>query len=453
MFPWPLLLLLASAPTSARAQDPVVPAFIEVLSAADEYFLHQTIALQLRFGIEREFFEQQLIPLFRRELDLPVQIDAGFLLDHRAAQIPPGSAGRQSLVLNGGLQYAETLPDRLIDGRAYRMVQLQYQLRGERAGALRIAPAELRLAYATAFQEDLVQGRVPESRLLATVASDAFSLKIKALPLVDVPADFLGAVGQFSMDLSADPGLLQLGQAFSLRLDLSSPLGHSNLVDIEPPDLNGLEGFHQLGRIELPAEDPSLARSWRYELAVSLASILSLPAQRFSYFDPSGLGAYRTLSSGPIPLQVAVASEPKVPVAVTPVEQNSDGMDFSSILVFLALFPWLLVFGLWLGWRSRRRQPERNAGAPKPVRNPVQDNQEEGLLEFLTQALHCSNSAIICPALAQRLMQAGVSEDLALQAAATMESLTATRYGGPELGPTQAELSKLRSALRQELSA
>jgi hypothetical protein len=443
----PLFLLLILAPTSARAQDPLVPAFIEVRSAADEYFVDQTIVLQLRLGIEREFFDQQLIPLFRRQLDFPVQVDASFLLDYPVAQVSPEANRSQSLVLNGGLQFAEILPDRLIDGRAYRTVQMQYQFRADRAGEIKLAPAELRLAYATAFQQDLVQGRVPESRLLASVASEAFTLQIKALPLAAVPNGFVDAVGQFSMNLSADPGPLRIGQAFTVQLKLSSPPGASNLAELEPPEFTGLDGFHAMGQIELPTQDPSLIRTWRYELAVSEASIHTLPMQRFFYFDPRGQGSYRSLNSEPIGLQILVDPEPKESMAETPIERESTGLDFSSVLVFLALFPWLLVFGLWIGWRSRRRRPKQKALS----HTPSDDHSEDGLVEFLARALQCSCAAIICPGLAQRLEQAGVSAQLAAEVAATIEGVTAARYGGPEFGSKPAELAAIKWALQQEL--
>jgi hypothetical protein len=83
-----LALALGGAGASASAQDlaPVQEpadeepgdawASLQTVADADAYVVGQVIDLRLRLSLDVEFFATRALPLFRRPMDLPLQIEA-----------------------------------------------------------------------------------------------------------------------------------------------------------------------------------------------------------------------------------------------------------------------------------------------------------------------------------------------------------------------------------------
>ena len=79
-----LVLSLPGLATCALAQasealDPSSRVFVEVASDRDSYVVHQPIRVRVRIGVAEDFLSRNMIQLFRRELDVPVQVAAAWL--------------------------------------------------------------------------------------------------------------------------------------------------------------------------------------------------------------------------------------------------------------------------------------------------------------------------------------------------------------------------------------
>ncbi len=309
--------------------------------------------LRLRFSIEADFLEQQVVPLFRRELDLDVQLESPWatvtsglvVLDEpRSAPLPsvsPGDplpvaetgGGRPTFALDGEVVTGERLPDRLIDGRRFVVVQRRRRLAAEYPGTLSFPAPVLRLAYATEFEDLFVDGRVPVDRREAAVEGAPLDVVVGALPETGRPLGFGGAVGDFTVSARTDHARLEAGGLLTLTLTVRGR-GADGLFT--PPDLADLDGFHL---IDIDERRTPSSRDIRYQLSPTSSAVEFVPKIMFSAYRPGrggGAAGYVTLIAPALPLIVTGSSvaEPwspapppvlEVPPPAFPVERGEDG--------------------------------------------------------------------------------------------------------------------------------
>lgn len=449
-----LLLLVGAA---AAAQAPEDHAFIELSAPRGSFYVQERVPLRLRFGFDARFLSENVIPLFRQALDLPVQVEARWLVALPGtapladAGGGPGDGGRprRTFSLNGGVGEAAASEERRAGDRTFTVLELERSFLPLAAGELVVPAAELRFAYATRFDDDLVHGRVPADRRDATVAARPLALRILPLPEEGRPPAFGGAVGHFTIRADAQPRELEAGASLRLSLVIE---GEGNLATLEPPRLDDLEGFHVYGRIEEPGAG---RRAITYDLAPLTEEVRAVPAVRFPFFDPGPPAAYRVAETPPIPLAVrpggaagrATATgggTPGVdeirdlkPVATLPRGRGSHRFPGALFAVVLGV-PWLAALGLWSWLRARERErsdPEgtrarRAAAAFREQASGAEPALADALAAYLGARLRCPAAAVIAPDLAARLARTGVPDALAARAAALLRDLVAARYGG-----------------------
>jgi hypothetical protein len=157
-----------------------------------------------------------------------------------------------------------------------------------RAGSLEISPIVARL-----------DGRSGRSR--------ARRLLIEAPPLESRPAEFLGGVGGFSVQASADPATVRSGQDFTYRLEISGPAAWGS---VSPPDLSR---FQRTGLglridpqpVEIVSEPP--VRSFVYRIRPTRAGTGVLPPVTVAAFDPRS-SRYLTRATQGLPITVVAVS-------------------------------------------------------------------------------------------------------------------------------------------------
>ena len=450
-------LLLCAAPLFGPAQEPAPGsaaserAFVEVRAPREAYYVHEPIRITLRFGVEKGFLRDHLIQPFRQELDLPVRVEAPWL--HGLAgtlalgEPDPGDGVRASFVLEDGLARAARAPDRLEGERAFTVLEIERGFLPERPGELVIPAPRLHFSFATRFREDLAQGRVPEDRSEAEVVGELLRLAIRPLPEEGRPEGFGGAVGRFTVSAEAEPTELAAGESLKLLLSIE---GEGNLALLVPPRLEGIDGFHVLGRIE---DVGSRRRAVTYDLAPLGPEVEEIPAIPFAFFDPGQPAGYRTARTEPIPIDVKPAAGGVLPpgdgrelqpgeddildLKPVPPGPGSRGRELPSALLAIALLaPWALALGVLLWLRARAcRDPARAralaaaAAFRERIDAPGADAADL-LADDLAARLACSASAVIAPDLSRRIAARGVPEELAERAAETLDSLVAARFGG-----------------------
>lgn len=453
----PLLLAVFASLFGLRS-DEVPPgesaAFVEWAAPREAFAMQEPVRLTLRFGIEKKFLEENLIQIFGRPVDVPVALEASAFssLEGVFARDPVDDPGerRASTVLNGARVFAAREGDRSVGGRAFAVFAIERTVLPLAPGVLVVAAPVLRFSYATRFEEDFFNGRVPAEKRDAAVAGSPLALRVDPWP-EGRPREFGGAVGRFTVAASAEPREVAAGESLKLALRVE---GEGNCELFAAPRLEAaLPGFHVYGMIE---EKSPARRLVTYDVAPLGADVTEVPEIAFSYFEPASgdsPGAYRTVRTEAIPLVVrgiaagaaAAARRPGTPGVddihgVKPLDGAiEDENPLSPLAVAVALVaPFLLALATIVFVRAREREKSdprralaRRAAAAfaarlaAPGADPI-----EAFAEYLAARLHSSTAAVIAHGLAARLHAAGVPDRLAARAAAFLESGIAARYGG-----------------------
>jgi tetratricopeptide (TPR) repeat protein len=195
-----------------------------------------------------------------------------------------------------------------IDGQVFQVVRFQTTVIPLRAGTLTLGPAAVHLSVLSRrrggtfndpfFNQFFQNDPFNTERRPMDVHSDPVTLTVLPLPEEGKPAGFSGAVGHFTLQVTASPTQLNAGDPITLRMNLT---GTGSLADAQPPALTSTQSFRTYEPRAGKAEGS--ARSFEQVLIPNDSNVHAIPPVRFSYFDPQTRG-YRTLESQPIALVV-----------------------------------------------------------------------------------------------------------------------------------------------------
>ena len=200
---------------------------------------------------------------------------------------------------------------RSVGDRVFRVLRFRTTLVPLRSGTIELGPASLQLnvirrtptASRTLFDRFFSDSLFGTERRPRTLRSEPLSLRVRPLPHAGRPATFSGAVGQFELDVTAEPTQLRVGDPLSLRMLLS---GAGRVTDAQPPSLVNAEGFRTYTpQMDQPAPDTTV---FEQVLIPQDETLDAIPAVHFSYFDPEA-AQYRTLTSQPIRLLLRPAPD------------------------------------------------------------------------------------------------------------------------------------------------
>ena len=192
-----------------------------------------------------------------------------------------------------------------VEGEEYqRAVLVQKLLFPTRAGALTIPEATLRLGVQRG-------GFFDPGPLAVERRTKPVTITAEALPS---EPGFSGAVGRFQARATLDKASVALGEAATLRFEVS---GSGNLEWIEQgPEVKvaGARVFPPQARSDLRPAVNGLTgtRTWEYVLVPETAAALEVPALTFRYFDTEA-GRLQTLATQPLPLRVEGGAAGAVP--------------------------------------------------------------------------------------------------------------------------------------------
>ena len=195
-----------------------------------------------------------------------------------------------------------------VDGEIFQVVRFQTTVIPLRAGTLTLGPASVQLNLLSRrqggtfndpfFDRFFQNDPFNTERRPMDVRSDPVTLTVLPLPEEGKPAGFSGAVGTFTMDVSAAPTELNAGDPITMKMSIT---GSGNLAEAQPPALTTAADFRTYEpRVN---KTDATARSFEQVLIPNDANVHAIPPVRFSYFDPQAR-AYQTLESQPIALVV-----------------------------------------------------------------------------------------------------------------------------------------------------
>jgi len=274
-----------------------------------------------------------------------------------------------------------------------------------------------------------------------SLTADPESLTALALPKDNVPSNFNGAVGNYTLTVSAGPTNVTVGDPVTVKIQIS---GHGALDALALPAQTAWRDFKTYPPTTKVDTTDALGldgtKTFEQVVVPQSAEITALPAVSFSFFD-SDRKSYRTLSQAAVPLLVkpgASAAAPTVAATSHPAQDNApqsqDIVDIKQRMGTLAQLgpplvqqPWFLALQgvpvlAWLSAVIWRRRAENLANNPhlrrqRQVAQLVRDGQEE------LRRLAADNKSEEFFATLFHLLQEQLGERLDLPASAITEAV------------------------------
>ena len=279
-----------------------------------------------------------------------------------------------------------------------------------------------------------------ERRQVALVAEPA-TLTVLPLPKENVPTNFNGAVGNFSMSITAGPTNVAAGDPVTVKVQIS---GRGTLDSLALPEQNAWREFKTYPpTTKLDTTDAlGLQGNKTFEQLVVPQSpdIKALPPVSFSFFDPDQK-SYRTLTQPAIPLVVRPGGSAPAPTVAATTRTAADNPPPAQDIVHikprlgtmaqiappLVQQPWFLALQAvpllaWLSALVWRRRTEMLANNPRlRRRRQVAQIIRQGLLELRQFASDKKSDDFFATLF--RLLQEQLGERLDLPASAITEAV------------------------------
>jgi BatD DUF11 like domain len=305
--PMKLTVSKPGSPSTAQINSGSQIAFMRLSLPDQKVYPGQVIAAQLRIYFRDDVQNEQGLQLTAMPAD-------GFTL------------GKMSQ----GMQQREQ-----IGNRVYTILPVTFALTALKAGTLRVGPASATTTIITGGQNFGPFGQFfgGEERQIG-LGSDQVTVQSLPLPTQNVPPGFNGAVGDYSMTVTASPTNVAVGDPVTIHVQIT---GHGSLDNVLLPSQAGWNDFKVFSPTSKTQTTDNLGdegtKTFEEIVTPQNASVHELPAFSFSYFNPDD-GAYHVLTQPATPLVVtAVGATPLPTIAATKAApaENQTPQDIVSI--------------------------------------------------------------------------------------------------------------------------
>jgi hypothetical protein len=167
-----------------------------------------------------------------------------------------------------------------------------------------------------------------------SAATDMLEVKSLPLPEKNQPANFTGAVGDFTMAATAGPTTVTVGDPITVRVQIS---GHGALDAVTLPPQDAWHDFKTYPpTTKLETTDQfgfQGTKTFEQIISPQNADVHELPPLTFSFFNPDD-GQYHTLTEPAVPLVVKAAGASPMPtlaVTQTPAPESQTPQDILPI--------------------------------------------------------------------------------------------------------------------------
>jgi len=399
---------------------------------------------------------------------------------------------QQIMPEGNGLTFSQLVPGqrytRRVGNATFSVVPISVAITPVKTGTVSISPmnGSIVLNNLDTFERMWGDASTP---VRAPLTSPQLDLQVSPLPTEGVPPGFNGAVGSYTMTVTAGPTNLVAGDPITLRVQIS---GHGALDSIAFPDQNNWDNFKLYSPTAKVANDPlGIDGSKTFEEIVTPqnSDIKSLPAITFSFFNPEEK-KYHTLSYPATPLVVRAATPGAMPAATAAHSENTQPTadviplkqhlgELAQIRPPLVQQPWFLalqgvpVFALMSSviWRKRKENLANNPrlrrqrqvaqivrdGLQQLHRLAVEKNSDEFfatlfrlLQEQLGERLDLPASAITEAVIDERLRPRGVNSETLASLHELFQTCNLARYAPIKSSQELAAIiPKLESALNR----
>jgi hypothetical protein len=186
-----------------------------------------------------------------------------------------------------------------VDGVTYNVVEVKKAfLFAQRSGKIEIEPMEVECVvreksgkrndpFSQFFGNDPFFGFDAYKDVIYTVKSNPINIEVVPLPEAGKPADFPGAVGNFSMNATIDKDKVKANNGINLKITIS---GKGNLKLIDAPKINfpdGIESYDPKTNENITANENGVSgsKTFEYLLIPRHEGIYKIEPWKFTYFD------------------------------------------------------------------------------------------------------------------------------------------------------------------------
>lgn len=281
--------LLVRAPAAAQP-DGDQEVFVKISVEPQSLYVTETITATLTISIRRVYINGQVV-----DYDNLLQtVDArGSALSVFGPQFRPSEM---------------TIADSSGKRHQYLVYRDTKEIRAQEVGEMEIGPVFLRVNYPTSFRRSFWgMGYEPANHRRVTARAEAVKVEVKAPPLTGRPADFAGAIGQFTISATAKPDRVQQGQPVTLSFAVQG----SNVDGVAGPNLavqSELTSRFDFTGDELSGDVEGNSKVFRRAVFPRQPGEQTIPPITWSYFDPKQ-EQYVTLRTDPIPLVVTPGAD------------------------------------------------------------------------------------------------------------------------------------------------
>ncbi|MEO6723446.1 MAG: BatD family protein [Ferruginibacter sp.] len=236
---------------------------------------------------------------------------------------------------------------------------------------------------------DFAQTSIPAEGMYdekVTLRSKPVFIDVKPLPEAGKPANFKGAVGDFTIVAAVEKNSFTTDDAGKLRIILS---GEGNMTLVNTPDVAwpvGIENYEPVAKEQLNkyAVPVSGTKIFEYPFTVEKPGNYTLPAINFSYFDVKK-GTYKTISTNTIDIKVTkgTGKRPAIANSKSPTQdkRNFFEMLFTNRWLIIVPLAILLITGLFVWLRKENKRDIKQARQHIPVK-PVIPQPEPAPINF-----------------------------------------------------------------------
>jgi len=281
---------LTSQPLKLTVTRPNAPSAAEVNSGSQIAFMKLTLP-------GKEVYENQIVPA---RLDVYLRDDVQNLSAFQFTSTPAEGFTVGKMVQSSRQQVQ-------IGNRVYTDIPLSFTLTADRTGPVSVGPF-------TAGAVIVVPSANPQRDFLGffgggeqrqvTLASDSVTAQSLPLPTENRPANFNGAIGNYTLTFTAGPTNVAVGDPVTAHIQIS---GRGTIETLALPgqaDWHDFKAYPPTFHVET-SDALGLQGTKIFEQIVTPQStdVHELPPFSFSFFDPDAR-AYRTLTQPAIPLAV-----------------------------------------------------------------------------------------------------------------------------------------------------
>ncbi len=293
--PLTLKVLKPSAPPPEAVNSGAQLAFLRLVMPKQEMYVGETVAAQLQVYVLNRVQGMSGLQLTAFPAD---GFNVGKMVEGQRHQTQIGSA-------------------------VYTIIPVSFALKAVRGGTLTLGPvtasATLELPSANGRRDvfdpfGMFGGREQKQVILAT---DPAPVRAIPLPRENVPPDFTGAVGAYSMSLSAGPTNVAAGDPITVKIQISGRGSVDALTLPDQPAWHDFKTYPPTTKVET-TDSLGMQGTKTFEEIVTPqnSDLKALPAISFSYFDPDQK-AYRTLTRPAVPLVVRPGGSTPLPTVLT----------------------------------------------------------------------------------------------------------------------------------------